>query len=94
MSKERAEALLTIMHHLNNCVVDLDGLQVGDVAGRISPIKHRLRDALFPIVEELRTVAREEYLAEEKPAPPKIEGIEAHKPGGGAVFFYLNDSEE
>ena len=58
----RAQALLAIIHKLNDCVVELDNLQAGDVQGRISPVKHELRDALYPITEKIRLIAQLEYM--------------------------------
>lgn len=61
MSKRRAYALLAVVHQLEEAVFMLDNLQVGDVDGRVSPLKHALRDAIGKITEDIRALAREEY---------------------------------
>lgn len=96
MSRSRAEAIIAIVQDLERCVYQLDALQVGDVKGRISPVKHELMDALRSPVDHIREIAQAEYLT---PEPGELgelrevdlrQGIEAHKPDGGAVFFYTH----
>lgn len=65
MSKRRAEELIRIIGTLEQAIADLDDLQAGDIKGQISPIKHRIRDALAPEAEKLRAIAREEWGAPE-----------------------------
>lgn len=62
MSRSRATVFLRIARDAEELVSRLEEIQAGDYQGRVSPIKHRLRDALAPIVEEMRALAREEYL--------------------------------
>jgi hypothetical protein len=59
--KKRADEILRIVSQLNLVIHDLDCLQIGDVDGDISPIKHRIMDAASPAINELREVVAKEY---------------------------------
>lgn len=71
MSRGRADALLVIVRDLEACVRRLDALQVGDYQGKVSPIKHTLRDALSAPVERIRELARAEYTDREGKLSPR-----------------------
>lgn len=59
--RRRADEILRIVSQLNLVIHDLDCLQVGDVDGDISPIKHRIMDAVNPAINELREVVAKEW---------------------------------
>lgn len=59
---------MRIVGQFQDAITDLDALQVGDVDGKISPIKWRIRTALRDPLEELRQIAQAEYI--NPTAPP------------------------
>ena len=61
MQGPRSRALLEVIDMLTDAVNRLDDLQAGDWRNAISPVKHELRDAVSPIAEKIRAIARQEY---------------------------------
>lgn len=60
MSKHRAQAFIELGDRLARLIQDLDNLQVGDYTGRVSPIKHMLKDC--GALTALHDLAKDEYV--------------------------------
>ena len=67
-NEEKARRILNLVSMLRDDIAVVDAEQIGDHLGLISPIKHKIRDALTPLMEELRAAARTYYETPEKEA--------------------------
>lgn len=53
-------------HMIEDAIALLDACQSGDWRGQISPVKHALRDATWPLLEQVFKIAQQAYIDEQE----------------------------